>query len=119
LVSAIAVCGVALLGVLWLPALWAYVVIVPLFIVGLLDLSQTHHSIIRNFPVLGHMRFLMEKVRPEIYQYFIESDKDGAPFNRLTRSLVYRRAKKVNDTVPFGTQLDVYAPGYEWHCWRS
>ncbi len=114
LVAAIAIIGVAALSYFWLPVLWLYVIVMPLFLIGILDMYQAHHSILRNFPVLGHIRFIMEKIRPEIYQYFVESDKDGAPFNRLTRSQVYRRAKKLDDTTPFGTQLDVYAPGYEW-----
>ena len=114
LLSAITIIGVAALGYFWPNILWAYVVIIPLFVLGIADLNSTHHSIIRNFPVIGHLRYVAEKIRPEIYQYFVESDKEGTPFNRLTRSLVHRRAKKILDTVPFGTQLDVYAPGYEW-----
>ena len=66
------------------------------------------------FPVFGHMRFLLEDIRPEIYQYFIESDTNGTPFNRQNRSVVYQRAKKVDDTRPFGTELNVYDDGYEW-----
>jgi len=114
LISVSAIICVAVLGYFWWPVLWLYIIILPLFIVGIFDLVNTQHSITRNFPVVGHIRFIMEKIRPEVYQYFIESDKEGTPFNRLTRNLVLRRAKKVNDTVPFGTQLDVYAPGYEW-----
>ena len=68
----------------------------------------------RNFPVIGHGRYLLEKIRPEIMQYFVETDMEGKPFNRIFRSLVYQRSKKVNDTKPFGTQLDVYQTGYEW-----
>ena len=56
----------------------------------------------------------MEELRPKIYQYFIESDTDGTPINRVNRSVVYQRAKKQLDTTPFGTQLDIYQPGYEW-----
>jgi glutamate synthase domain-containing protein 2 len=75
---------------------------------------QTHHSIMRNFPVIGRMRWVAEWLRPKMYQYFVESDTDGAPYNRLSRNVIYRRAKKVNDTTPFGTQLNVYDVGYEW-----
>ena len=106
--------AIAAISYWWLPALWFYLLIIPLTVVGIYDLYQPHHSVLRNFPVIGHARFIFEKIRPELYQYFVESDTDGAPFNRLSRSLVYRRAKKVDDTTPFGTQLNVYAPGYEW-----
>ncbi len=68
----------------------------------------------RNYPLLGRMRWVAEWLRPKVYQYFIESDTDGAPFNRLSRTVIYQRAKKVNDTTPFGTQLNVYEVGYEW-----
>lgn len=87
---------------------------VPLFIVGLIDMSQKKHTIRRNFPVIGHARYIFEMIRPEINQYFIESNTDGAPFSREERSLVYQRAKKVTDTLPFGTQRDVYEVGYEY-----
>lgn len=82
--------------------------------VGLYDLRQTKRSILRNYPVIGHMRFMMEFVRPEIRQYFIESDNEATPFSRAQRSLVYQRAKNEPDQRPFGTQLDVHAEGYEW-----
>ncbi len=114
LLSALLILGIAALSLLWTPIYWSFVIVIPLIVIGIKDIFQTHHSILRNYPVVGHMRFLLEKIRPELYQYFVESDTDGKPFNRLERSLVYRRAKKVNDTVPFGTQLDVYALGYEW-----
>lgn len=81
---------------------------------GLADMLQTKQAIRRNFPVVGHGRYLLESIRPEINQYFIESDTDGAPIPRNLRSLVYQRAKGALDTVPFGTQLDLYAPGAEW-----
>ena len=82
--------------------------------VGVYDLLQTKRSILRNYPVIGHMRFMMEFVRPEIRQYFIESDNEATPFSRAQRSLVYQRAKNEPDKRPFGTQLDVHAEGYEW-----
>jgi len=75
---------------------------------------QTKHAIMRNFPILGRGRYVMEVLRPKIYQYFIESDTNGAPINRSFRSIVYARAKQELDTNPFGTQLDVYEEGYEW-----
>ncbi|MEU9102292.1 FMN-binding glutamate synthase family protein [Streptomyces sp. NPDC048361] len=81
---------------------------------GTYDLVQRRHSVLRNYPVLGHARFLLEAIRPEMQQYFIERDYDGRPFDRDTRSAVYERAKGTADQDPFGTELDVYQPGYEF-----
>jgi len=85
-----------------------------LVIVGISDLQQTHHAILRNYPVIGHLRFLLEFIRPELRQYFIESDNEAVPFSRSQRSLVYARSKGDSDKRPFGTQLDVRELGYEW-----
>ena len=82
--------------------------------VGLRDLRQPQHAILRNYPVIGHLRFLLEFIRPEIRQYFIEGENEAAPFSRAQRSVVYQRAKDVSDSRPFGTQLDVGIGGYEW-----
>jgi glutamate synthase domain-containing protein 2 len=82
--------------------------------VGVYDLLQTKHAVTRNYPVIGHARFLLETIRPEIRQYFLESDTDGTPFSRNQRAIVYQRAKLDSDKRPFGTQLDVYASGFEW-----
>ena len=92
------------------PALIAF----ALAAIGTRDLLQTSHSILRNFPLSAHLRFLLEEVRPEIRQYFLESDTDGTPFNRTERSIVYQRAKGALDKRPLGTQLDVYASSHEW-----
>ena len=81
---------------------------------GVADLRQSRHAVLRNYPVIGHLRFLLEFIRPEIRQYFVEGDNDEAPFSRSQRSLVYQRAKGESDKQPFGTQLDVNAEGYEW-----
>ena len=81
---------------------------------GIYDLRQPKRSILRNYPIIGHLRFLLEYIRPEIRQYFIEGDNDAMPFSRSQRSLVYQRAKGDADKRPFGTQLDVHANGYEW-----
>ena len=81
---------------------------------GIYDLRQTKRSILRNYPVIGHLRFMLEFIRPEMRQYFIESDNEATPFSRSQRSLVYQRAKGDSDKRPFGTQLDVHAEGYEW-----
>ncbi len=85
-----------------------------LSILGFRDLTQRSHSILRNYPILAHIRFLLEKIRPEIRQYFLESEMDGAPFSRKKRSIVYQRAKGQLDKLPFGTQLDVYSQAFEW-----
>ena len=103
------------LGQLYVPLVaWTWLILAPILTLGWYDMLQRDHSILRNFPILGHFRFLFELIRPEIYQYFVESDTDGVPFDRDTRSLVYQRAKDVRDTVPFGTKEDVYEVGYEW-----
>jgi glutamate synthase domain-containing protein 2 len=111
---------VALLGgvgwVLGGPGMLGLAALAGLFLtaLGWRDTRQTRHSVLRNYPVIGHLRFLLEFIRPEMRQYFIESDNEAAPFSRQQRSLVYQRAKGDADKRPFGTQLDVHAQGYEW-----
>ena len=83
-------------------------------VLGIFDIYQSKHSLMRNFPVVGRLRWIMEDLRPKMYQYFIESDTSGRPINRIDRSTIYQRAKKETDSMPFGTQLDVYSEGYEW-----
>ena len=96
------------------------IVLAPLLIfggltmLGIRDLTQQNHAVLRNYPISAHMRFLLEEIRPEMRQYFFESEKDGMPFSRDTRAVVYQRAKMVLDKRPFGTQEDVYREGYEW-----
>ncbi len=82
--------------------------------VGWYDLRQSKSSLLRNYPVIGHLRYMLETVRPEVRQYFVENDTDATPFSRNQRSLVYARAKGETDKRPFGTQLDVKADGFEW-----
>ena len=94
--------------------LWAFVIVGPLILMGSYDILQKSHTLRRNFPLLGMGRYIMEDLRPKIYQYFIESEMDGTPVNRMNRSIIYQRAKKALDTNPFGTKLDVYEHGYEW-----
>jgi glutamate synthase domain-containing protein 2 len=95
-------------------------VLIPLLIfaaltlLGIHDIMQKSHAVLRNYPISAHLRFLLEEIRPEMRQYFFESEKDGMPFSRDTRSVVYQRAKMVLDKRPFGTQEDVYREGYEW-----
>jgi glutamate synthase domain-containing protein 2 len=85
-----------------------------LSVLGVYDVIQTRHSVLRNYPIMGHMRFFFEGIRPEIRQYLIESDQDEEPFSRDERSIVYQRAKNVEDARPFGTRLRVYDSGYQW-----
>src|SRR5438874_3434378 len=119
------ICGVVttlLLGVGILdhnPKVWE-VVTIPILIfggltlLGVRDLMQKSHAVLRNYPISAHIRFLLEEIRPEMRQYFFESEKDGMPFSRDTRAVIYQRAKMVLDKRPFGTQEDVYRDGYEW-----
>ena len=79
----------------WPPVLWAWLVFAPLIILGYYDILQQKHTLKRNFPVLGNFRYMLEAIRPEIMQYFVETDTQGRPINRIFRSLVYQRAKKV------------------------
>lgn len=99
---------------LWSPFWWAMLFFGPIVLLGFYDMVQAKHAIMRNFPILGRGRYVMEELRPKLYQYFIESDIDGRPISRIFRSVVYQRAKKQLDTSPFGTQLNVYEEGYEW-----
>ncbi len=112
--AAVSVAGIVSASYVWPAALYGFVVVGPVVLLGMVDMFQTRRAIRRNFPVIGHARYLLEEIRPEIQQYFIESNTDGKPFPREERSVVYQRSKGERDTVPFGTQRDVYAPGYEW-----
>lgn len=114
LIAIVAIFAIVLIAQLWPPILWSLIIVAPLILMGLFDIFQKSHTIRRNFPVLGRFRYLLESIRPEIMQYFVETDTEGRPINRILRSLVYSRAKAENDTVPFGTQLNLYRSGYEW-----
>lgn len=93
---------------------WFFVFLTPMLVLWVYDLLQKKHSILRNFPVLGHVRYFLEFIRPEIQQYFIASDENELPFNRESRSLIYRRAKNTRDTIPFGTEKNITSVGYTW-----
>lgn len=118
---ALAVLGTAAFG-WWLflrPDLWVELAVpmaisAGLALLGTKDLLQPRHSILRNYPLMAHMRFLFESIRPEMRQYFFEGEKDGTPFSRDARALVYQRAKMQLDKRPFGTQGDVYGDAFEW-----
>ena len=99
-----------LLNVGW----WLVILSGALTAVGIADISQTKRSLLRNYPILAHFRYMLESVRPEIRQYFLEDDAAPNPFSRNQRSLVYQRAKQAVDKRPFGTQMDVYQSDYEW-----
>jgi glutamate synthase domain-containing protein 2 len=83
-------------------------------VLGLRDLFNTSHAVLRNYPIAAHIRFLLEGIRPEMRQYFFEDEKNGTPFSRDKRAVVYQRAKMVLDKRPFGTQYQVYEQGFEW-----
>ncbi|MEM8630075.1 MAG: FMN-binding glutamate synthase family protein, partial [Pseudomonadota bacterium] len=113
--------GIVLLAAisLWLLTLtpWAWIGVAIfgcLSLVGVYDVMQSHHSILRNYPIVGHMRFIFEGIRPEIRQYLLEGDQDEEPFSRDVRSIIYQRAKGVEDKRPFGTRERVYDSGYAW-----
>jgi len=93
---------------------WALLVTVPLLLLAVFNTRQKKHALLRNYPVIGYLRYLFESIRPEVRQYFIESDLDGKPFNRRQRSIVYQRAKGERDTVAFGMQANSNAAGFEW-----
>ncbi|QRN04103.1 FMN-binding glutamate synthase family protein [Legionella sp. MW5194] len=111
--------GVVLLGILLFlvmlhDTIWFLAVLTPIVILWIYDITQKEHTILRNFPVLGHSRYLLEFFRPEIQQYFIADNEAERPFNREARSLIYQRAKNVRDTVPFGTEREITQVGYTW-----
>ena len=111
----VALAVISIAGLLWsdwfvLPS----IVFGFLSLVGLNDIRQNKHSILRNYPILAHFRYFFEMIRPEIRQYLIESDQDEVPFSRDARDIVYQRAKNVEDKRPFGTKMRVYDGGYQW-----
>lgn len=114
LISFLAIASIVFVSLFVVPIWGAFVIVGPLILVGIGDILQTKQAIRRNFPVIGHGRYMLEKIRPEIMQYFVETDTEGRPINRINRSMIYQRAKGVNDTSPFGTQMDAYDTGYEW-----
>jgi glutamate synthase domain-containing protein 2 len=110
LAVALVVPAVIVTWVWWIPA----ALVAILAVVGLYDLVQRKHSVLRNYPVLGHLRFLLEALRPELQQYFIERNFDGRPFDRDVRSLIYERAKGTAAELAFGTERDIDQVGYEY-----
>lgn len=112
LLSCVCLPLVLILGFFWSPAHWLLLILVPYAIIGLYDVLTTKHNVLNNYPVLGHFRYMLEFVSPEIRQYFVETNESGRPFNRIVRGLVYSRAKGQVDTQAFGTQYDITETGY-------
>jgi glutamate synthase domain-containing protein 2 len=112
--SFISISIVIVIALVWSQLYWGLLIVGPILLLGIYDLIQKNHTVLSLYPVIGHIRYLFESIRPEIQQYFVESDISGRPINREFRALVYQRAKKERDTRPFGTQFDVYRSGYEW-----
>ncbi len=114
LYSVISILVIALIGHFWPLFLWAFVLVIPLVLLGLYDMTQSKHTLWRNFPLMARWRWIMEALRVPMHQYFVETETGGAPTNRMFRSVVYQRSKKQLDTLPLGTKVDVYRIGYEW-----
>ncbi|QWF83889.1 hypothetical protein HUW46_07332 [Amycolatopsis sp. CA-230715] len=116
LVSVLCLLAAVAMAAVFVVSPWWLFAAVPLLAAGgtgCFDLIQRTHSVLRNYPVLGHFRYLLEAIRPELQQYFIERNTDGRPYDRDVRSIVYERAKGTEDESPFGTERDVYEDGYE------
>ena len=112
IIGAIVFAVLAVLVAPWLAIV--ALVLAALGVVGVRDLTQTQHAVLRNYPVIGHIRYILESIRPEIRQYLLEGTHDEEPFSREARSLVYQRAKGAEDKRPFGTTQKVYEAGYAW-----
>lgn len=107
----------AISGLAYYFALWPVYPLVGfgvIMAVGVKDLLQRRHAVLRNYPLLGHVRYFLELIRPEIRQYFLEADDEEVPFSRESRAIVYQRAKNVEDKRPFGTKKNIYGSGYQW-----
>ena len=102
-------------------ASFQYIVLLPvsagfgvLAAIGWYDYSQKSRSVLGNYPLLGRFRFIFESIRPELRQYFWESDTDELPFSRNQRSMVYQRSKDIQAARPFGSILDMYDEDFNW-----
>lgn len=113
----VALIPVSILFHIW----WLLFIATCLTCLGMYNISQKRHAILRNYPISGHIRFLFENFRPEVRQYFIEGDREEVPFSRMQRSIVYQRAKDVDSTTAFGSLNDLTKPGTDWflHSGRS
>jgi len=106
--------AVVILHYIWQSAFWLLVIVLPLSALGVYDMLQTKHALWRTFPVVGHIRWLVEFIRPYLRQYLFESETNGQPISRMFRSVIYQRAKGDRDTIPYGTKVDTLRVGYEW-----
>lgn len=105
---------IAFHSMIWSQFAWLYLIVVPLGLLGIFDITQKKHTVTRNFPIIGHLRFILEAIRPQMYQYFIESDQEGRPLEREQRDVIYKRSKGTISTQPYGTKKNVNEVGYEW-----
>jgi len=112
-ISVLLLAAIGTAYVFWHPIAWLLVLAVPYILIGLYDINS-RHNVLRNYPVIGHLRYMMEFISPEIRQYFVETNQSGRPFNREMRTLIYRRSKGDGDTLPFGTQQDITVQGYDF-----
>ena len=113
----VAAIGTAVSAVAYYLTIWPIyplLIVGAILLIGLRDLLQQRHAVLRNYPLLGHIRYFLELIRPEIRQYFLEADDDEVPFSRESRAIVYQRAKNVEDKRPFGTKKNIYGSGYQW-----
>lgn len=106
--------AVALAAPVWTGALWLLALVVPYLSIGLYDIFFSRSNVLMNYPVIGHLRYMLEFISPEIHQYFIEGPHDGRPFNREQRKIIYNRAEGKSGTMPFGTQYDLMENGVEF-----
>ncbi len=111
LASTIALAAAALV---WPGAWWGFLLLGPVDLIVIYDLAQRRHTILRNYPLVGHLRYMLEDIHAQIRQYLIESDLEGNPFSREQRAMVYQRAKNASNVHPFGTIENLYSADYEW-----
>ncbi|MDX1693988.1 MAG: FMN-binding glutamate synthase family protein [Ketobacteraceae bacterium] len=114
MVSAAVFAVIAITSYYYIGILWGLLIALPLFVIGLLDVFYSRSNVLKNYPVIGHLRYLLEFISPEIHQYFVEGSLDGRPYSREQRKMVYQRANKRIGTLPFGTQRDFMAQGVEF-----
>ena len=107
LLSIILLILVIVTALFWQAILWSFIIIVPLILMGVYDVFQTKHTIRRNFPIIGRFRYTLEEIRPEIMQYFVETDTEGRPLNRIFSSLIYQRAKKEAPEIVASMMADI------------
>ncbi len=89
-------------------AWWGWILIV-LGIIAIRDIFQRKHTISHNFPIIGHIRYILESIGPELRQYLVANNREELPFNRIERGWIYASAKKENNYEGFGTDRDIYA----------